>query len=697
MVSSPKILIAVLLAGILFTTAEAQFRISGTVRTLNDTSTGMPIQNVKIDVDSSSYIGFTDANGHYVIDNVPAGTHTLIFNKEAFKGFVEGYTLEGDSTFNVSMPSDTQHVDLGDTVVPASYVKDLYPDEGEGDPWWWRDKDSIFVFLSNARNIDSTRIDSAVIAINGSHSINKRMKRNYFILTPDSIKARTHGIIVHCQSPTGNHTTAYGNPEHIGYIEWADVNIGQFASEQIIQHEFGFAMDKKYPTLFSSNQISPTYTLWTIDDNAITWLAENHKLAELRGEQQARLLHINDYIMPTITNTPSILTSNLKDTTVTITWTNSFGADSYYLQCTTDSTFTAIMFSDSMLDRNSKSMQLHVGTKYYVRVQARNTAGLSGWSATSTFTTAFPLVTVNVASVDLGMVAANDTARQTLSISNSSVVSLTVDTIILGRHEFAITPTKLIIPPQDSAQITLLFMPDSTGTFVDTLMLRNNSPRSIVRIPVSGDCPNSVIHLLPGAISFGSVKVNSTMQTVFAITNTSISPLKVDSLYTCTQYFNVVHSLTNNVIPAADTVRLTIRFTPDSVRSYADTLYIANNSPETPFKVPLSGIGSPATGVSSRTELPKSYSLAQNYPNPFNPTTTVRYGIPSRSHVKLQIFNTLGQVVGTLVNAEQEAGYYEVPWQPNTSSGLYFYRLEAASTSDPSKSFSQVRKTVLIK
>ena len=115
----------------------------------------------------------------------------------------------------------------------------------------------------------------------------------------------------------------------------------------------------------------------------------------------------------------------------------------------------------------------------------------------------------------------------------------------------------------------------------------------------------------------------------------------------------------------------------------------------------------PGEGNTSEKVLPREYALNQNYPNPFNPTTTVSYGIPCRSHVKLEIFNTLGQVVATLVIAEQEAGYYDIPWQPNTSSGLYFYRLyakgvsayggEATSTSDPGKSFSQVRKMILIK
>ena len=74
------------------------------------------------------------------------------------------------------------------------------------------------------------------------------------------------------------------------------------------------------------------------------------------------------------------------------------------------------------------------------------------------------------------------------------------------------------------------------------------------------------------------------------------------------------------------------------------------------------------------------FEIGQNFPNPFNPSTTIRYGMPIKSHVTLAVFNTLGQQVASLVNETQEAGYHEVRFDGTTlASGVYFYRIQAGS------------------
>ncbi|MBI5472672.1 MAG: T9SS type A sorting domain-containing protein [Ignavibacteriae bacterium] len=84
------------------------------------------------------------------------------------------------------------------------------------------------------------------------------------------------------------------------------------------------------------------------------------------------------------------------------------------------------------------------------------------------------------------------------------------------------------------------------------------------------------------------------------------------------------------------------------------------------------------TGVTSVVSepLPTQYALHQNYPNPFNPTTTIKFDLPERVRVKLEVFDILGRSVAMLVDEERGAGSYNVPFDAtNVASGIYLYTL----------------------
>jgi hypothetical protein len=93
----------------------------------------------------------------------------------------------------------------------------------------------------------------------------------------------------------------------------------------------------------------------------------------------------------------------------------------------------------------------------------------------------------------------------------------------------------------------------------------------------------------------------------------------------------------------------------------------------------------------AKEQCPTSFALHQNYPNPFNPTTTIRYSLPHKSQVLLTVYNTLGQQVATIVQAQQDAGSYEVKFDGSAlASGVYIYRIQAGS-------FVQAKKLLLVR
>ena len=103
-------------------------------------------------------------------------------------------------------------------------------------------------------------------------------------------------------------------------------------------------------------------------------------------------------------------------------------------------------------------------------------------------------------------------------------------------------------------------------------------------------------------------------------------------------------------------------------------------------------------GVSDIEEIPTEYALQQNYPNPFNPVTKIEYQLPVESKVSLRIYNLLGQVVVTLCEDIQSCGYRSIEWQAEgIASGVYLYRIEAVSVSEPGRIFTQVKKLILLR
>ena len=83
------------------------------------------------------------------------------------------------------------------------------------------------------------------------------------------------------------------------------------------------------------------------------------------------------------------------------------------------------------------------------------------------------------------------------------------------------------------------------------------------------------------------------------------------------------------------------------------------------------------------SSLPSTFSLGPNYPNPFNPRTSIRYELPERTHVQLDIYDVTGRRVRTLLRGNKVAGSHVAIWDGLTDngasspSGIYIVRLKA--------------------
>jgi Secretion system C-terminal sorting domain len=89
--------------------------------------------------------------------------------------------------------------------------------------------------------------------------------------------------------------------------------------------------------------------------------------------------------------------------------------------------------------------------------------------------------------------------------------------------------------------------------------------------------------------------------------------------------------------------------------------------------------------------IPTEFYVNQNYPNPFNPSTTIQFGIPTRSLVTAKVYNLLGQEVATLFNGQLDPGTYESKFDAtHLGSGMYLCRVQAGNA-------VEIKRMVLLK
>ncbi len=94
--------------------------------------------------------------------------------------------------------------------------------------------------------------------------------------------------------------------------------------------------------------------------------------------------------------------------------------------------------------------------------------------------------------------------------------------------------------------------------------------------------------------------------------------------------------------------------------------------------------------------IPEKTDLHQNFPNPFYPETVISYTLKEDSFVIIDVYNSKGQKVITLLNEQNKAGNHQISWNGSDekgmklSSGIYFYRMKSGT-------FETIRKMILAK
>jgi len=83
---------------------------------------------------------------------------------------------------------------------------------------------------------------------------------------------------------------------------------------------------------------------------------------------------------------------------------------------------------------------------------------------------------------------------------------------------------------------------------------------------------------------------------------------------------------------------------------------------------------------------PEYFELEQNYPNPFNSSTKIVFKIKNNGIYRLDLYNSLGQVIENIFSAKLTEGIYEIKYNAeNLTSGIYYYSLKGENNTETKK------------
>lgn len=180
----------------------------------------------------------------------------------------------------------------------------------------------------------------------------------------------------------------------------------------------------------------------------------------------------------------------------------------------------------------------------------------------------------------------------------------------------------------------------------------------------------SIISVEQSELNFGVLNVRDIVNQTLTISNDASAqdPLSGRIVIENSNY-SVSQTFSTFSIEPGNSLNIPVRYTPRSIAIHESELTLLHNSSSqpNPLRIPLNGEALEENSI---------FVLDQNYPNPFIEQTTVEYALTGTSDVQLEVYNTVGQLIATLVAEEQGEGRYEVFFNASGhATGVYLYRI----------------------
>jgi hypothetical protein len=211
----------------------------------------------------------------------------------------------------------------------------------------------------------------------------------------------------------------------------------------------------------------------------------------------------------------------------------------------------------------------------------------------------------------------------------------------------------------------------SSGIFVDNVRVQY----------ISYDCTcadTPTLDSSPASVVFQAAPVNQTTCDTIRITNIGLGILQISSITGCTNSpFSIDTTMTSHTVLPGDTTLMKVCVTPTSAGQDSCTIVIASNDPAGPKTIPVK-----LEQVTAAAGLTPPLGTIAIAPNPFGSETSIRFSLPDRLPVTVEVWSVTGRKIRTLARDKVFGpGIQELHWFGRNdrgeavASGVYYIRM----------------------
>lgn len=201
-------------------------------------------------------------------------------------------------------------------------------------------------------------------------------------------------------------------------------------------------------------------------------------------------------------------------------------------------------------------------------------------------------LTPNPGSVNFGNVVVGSSSPQTITLTNSGNVTITINTVSTTGSVFSTSGISAgqQIAAGGTANFSVTFAPAATGTISGGITITSTATNGSLSIPLSGTGTQGALSANPSSVNFGNLLVGANASIGVTLSNPGTAAVSITGSSITGTGFSM-STLSAQALNPGQTASFNVTFAPTTATSFSGTVSITSNAPGSPLKIALSGTG----------------------------------------------------------------------------------------------------------